>query len=48
MLFEAPSAEVVRDLLYEGGFVQFTDMEFYLVTPVPELVARSLDFPTVF
>ena len=48
MLFEAPSAEVVRDLVYEGGFVQFTDMEFYMVTPVPELIAKAQNFPTVF
>lgn len=48
MIFEAPSAEAVRDLVYEGGFVQFTDMEFFLVTPIPELVAKVDQFPTVF
>lgn len=39
MRFEAPNAEAVRDLLYEGGFVPFTDMECYLVTP--EVVVRG-------
>ena len=48
MLFEAPSAESVRDLLFEGGFMQFTEMELFLVTPLPELVARVGEFPTVF
>lgn len=48
MIFDAPSAEAVRDLVYEAGFVQFTDMELFLVTPIPELVARVGEFPTVF
>jgi hypothetical protein len=48
MVFDAPTAESVRDLMYEAGFVQFTDMEFYMVTPLPELVAKADQFPTVF
>lgn len=48
MIFEAPSAEAVRDLVYEAGFMQFTEMEFYLTTPIPELVARVEEFPTVY
>jgi hypothetical protein len=48
MIFDAPDAESVRDLMFEGGFVQFTDMEFFLVTPLPELVAKVGDYPTVF
>jgi len=47
-IFDAPNAESVRDLVYEGGFVQFTEMEFFLVTPLPELVARMADFPTIY
>jgi len=48
MIFDAPSAESVRDLVYEGGFMQFTEMEFFLITPIPELVSRVEEFPTIF
>jgi len=48
MIFDAPSAESVRDLVYEGGFMQFTEMELFLITPIPELVQRIDQFPTVF
>ena len=48
MIMEGPSAEAVRDLIFEAGFMQFTDSELYLVTPLPELVAKVGDFPTVY
>jgi hypothetical protein len=48
MLFEAPNAEAVRDLLILGGFAHFLDIDFHLVTPVNELLAHADDIPTLF
>ena len=48
MVMEGPSAEAVRDLIFEAGFMQFTESELYLVTPLPELVAKVGEFPTVY
>ena len=47
-LFEAPSAEAVRDYLYRGGFAHFLELNLHLVTPVEELLNRIDEFPTVF
>ncbi|HWB67343.1 MAG TPA: hypothetical protein VG708_11015 [Mycobacteriales bacterium] len=48
MVFDAPSAEAVRDLVFEVGLMQFTEMEFFMVTPLSELVARVDEFPTIY
>lgn len=48
MLFEAPSAEAVRDFLVMGGFTHFLDIEFYLVTPIKEILAHADEIPTLF
>ena len=48
MILEAPSAETVRDLVFEAGFMHFTEMEFYMVTPVAELVAKADQIPTIY
>lgn len=48
MLFEAPNAEAVRDLLFMAGFGHFLDIEFYLVTPIKEILAHVDDMPTLF
>jgi hypothetical protein len=48
MLFEAPNAEAVGDLLVISGFTHFLDFEFYLVTPIKELLVHADDMPTLF
>jgi len=48
LLLDAPSAEVARDLLFDSGFMHFTEMEFYLVTPIEELIQKTVDLPTVY
>jgi hypothetical protein len=48
MLFEAPNAEAVRDLLVLAGFTHFLDLEFHLVTPINELLAHTDEMPTLF
>ena len=48
MLFEAPSAEVVRDILMESGFGSFLDLNLHLVTPIPELLKKAAEMPTIY
>lgn len=48
MLFEAPTAEVVRDILAEAGFVSFLDLDFHLVTPIPELLKMGESIPPIY
>ena len=48
MLFEAASAEAVRDYVMYGGYAHFTNMEFHLVTPVAELIKHVDEMPTIY
>lgn len=48
MEFEAPSAEVVRDMLMEAGFAAFLDMNLYLVTPISEILKQIGNFPVIY
>lgn len=48
MLFEAPSAETVRDILMESGFGSFLDLNLHLVTPIKELLLKAKDKPTIY
>ena len=48
MLFEAPSAETVRDLLAESGLITFLDTSLHLVTPIAELLKRADAIPTIY
>ncbi len=48
MLFEAPSAEAVRDVLLMAGFGSYLDLELFLVTPIAELLPRAAQFPTFY
>jgi hypothetical protein len=48
MLFEAPSAEAVRDLLAQAGFMHFLAIDFHLVTPIKEILAHADEMPTIF
>ena len=48
LLLYAKSAEAARDFLVQGGFAHFTEMNFYLVTPVEELLKQADSMPTIF
>jgi hypothetical protein len=48
MLFEAPSAETVRDLLLESGLGSFLDGNLHLVTPIPDLLKKAGETPTIY
>lgn len=48
MLFEAPNAETVRDLVMMAGFGNFLDLNFHLVSPTAELLKHIDDMPTIY
>jgi hypothetical protein len=48
MLFEAPNAEAVRDLVMMAGFGYFLDLNFHLVTPISDLMKRQDEMPTIY
>ena len=48
MLFEAPTAEAVRDLLLHSGLGSFLDFDFHLITPIAELLPLAAKIPTVY
>ena len=47
-LFEAPTAESVRDFLYMGGQAHFLELNIHLVTPIEELLTRMDEMPTIY
>lgn len=47
-VFEAPSAETVRDMLYEGGFQQWNDFEFHMASTLDWITAQVRTSPTVW
>jgi hypothetical protein len=48
VLAEAPTAEALRDLIFEVGYSRFNNLDFYLVTPVPELIEKSAEWEKPF
>jgi hypothetical protein len=48
MLFEAPSAAAVRDLVTMAGFVYYLDFNFHLVTPISDILKNVDEMPTIF
>ncbi len=48
MLLEAPNAEEARDFLVDMGFMHFMRMEFYLVTPIMDLLKHAEAIPTLY
>jgi hypothetical protein len=48
LLFESPTAESVRDYLVRSGYMHYTQMEFYLVTPIAELLKKADQIPTLY
>ena len=48
MLLEARTAESVRDFLVEAGLFHFLDSEFYLTTPINDLLKMAQNIPTIY
>jgi hypothetical protein len=48
LVLEAPNVEAVVDLSFESGFSQFNDVTVYPATPIPELVQRAQEWPTLY
>jgi hypothetical protein len=47
-VLEAPNAEAVRDMIYDGGLGQWNDFEFYMTTTLEEIVATTEKLPTIW
>ncbi len=47
-MLDAPTAESARDFVIQAGLMHFTDMDFYIVTPVVELLKQVEKIPTIF
>jgi hypothetical protein len=47
-VLEAPSAEAVRDVLYEGGFMQWNDFEFYMTSTLEGILGIVEKLPPVW
>ncbi len=48
MLFEAPSAEAVRDVVMMSGLGSFLDCDFHLVTSIPDTLKLLGNFPILY
>lgn len=47
LIFEAPSVEAVRDLLYESGFMHFNNGRIYPASRLSEVRDSAMDAPTI-
>ena len=47
LIFEAPSVETVRDLLYESGFIHFNNGRIYPASRLSEVRAKATEQPTI-
>lgn len=48
MVLEAKSAEDARDFLFEAGFAHFVRMEFFLLSPVADLLKNVDEIPVLY
>ncbi len=47
-VLEAPAAENVRDLMYDGGFSRWNDFEFHMASSLEEVTAWTTHLPTIW
>jgi hypothetical protein len=47
-VLEGPSAESVRDFVYESGLSQWNDFEFYMASTLDWITAMTDKLPTIF
>ena len=47
-VLDAPSAEKVRDFLYDGGFSRWNDFEFYLTSSLEEIAEQVEKLPNIW
>jgi hypothetical protein len=45
---EAPSAEAVRDFVYDSGLSTWNDFEFYMASRLEDVTAWIQDLPTIW
>ena len=47
-VFEAPSAEAVRDFLYDGGFQRWNDFDFHMASTLDWITEKVEPQPTIW
>jgi len=47
-VLEAPSAETVRDFVYESGLSRWNDFEFYMASTIEEVTSWIQQLPTIW
>lgn len=47
-LLEAPTAEAVRDMLYETGFMQYNEINLYLASSLEDMMKATENLSTIF
>lgn len=47
-VLEGPSAEAVRDFVYESGLLQWNDFEFHLASTLDWITQVTDKLPTIF
>ncbi len=47
-VLDAPSAESVRNMIYEGGLSRWNDFEFYMTSTLEGITAEVRELPTVW
>lgn len=47
-ILDAPSAEAVRDLLYDGGLDRWNDFEFHMASSLEEVTSRIQHLPPIW
>ena len=47
-VLEAPSAETVRDFLYDAGLLRWNDFEFYMANSLDDVTSRIQHQPTIW
>jgi hypothetical protein len=46
-ILEAPSAETVRDFVYDAGFSRWNDFEFFMASSLEEVTSWIQHLPTI-
>ncbi len=46
-VLDAPSAEAVRDFIYDSGFSRWNDFEFYMASSLEEVTSWIQHLPTI-
>ena len=47
-VFDAPNAEAIRDMIYDGGLEQWNDFEFHMASSLDWITSQISKTPTIW